>query len=97
MARARPSGEKYGESGMGGGERLKLPKMPSPVFTGMRSFIRRNGRSAGGGETFATLNSVGDGMEADYHATLLEQERAGSRKTSSHGPSSHTQSSSGRS
>lgn len=94
LARARPSGEKPSSTSTKGGSALKLPKLPSPVFTGMRSFIRRNNRTEGGGDRFATLNSAGDDTEADYHAALLEQERASSRKSSSHGQSPHNQSSS---
>lgn len=82
LARARPTGEKSSTNSTEGGSVLKMPKMPSPIFTGMRSFIRRNNRTEGGGETFATLNSVGDGVEADYHAALIEQERGSSRKAS---------------
>ncbi|KAI1413326.1 hypothetical protein F5Y13DRAFT_189235 [Hypoxylon sp. FL1857] len=63
---------------------LKLPKIPSPIFTGMRTFIRRNHRTGVSANTFATLDSVVDESEADYHAALKVQTRAASDGTSSH-------------
>ncbi|KAK3984616.1 hypothetical protein QBC44DRAFT_353531 [Cladorrhinum sp. PSN332] len=81
-AGARSSGKKW----------LKLPKMPSPVFTGVRSFISRNGRTTrrGGGEsemrtdvsgkTFVTMESTISASEADYHAQLVLREFESSSK-----------------
>lgn len=82
LARAQPE-----EKSTSNGHRsiLKLPKLPSPVFTGMRTFIRRNNRTDAGGDTFATLDSVFDGSEGDYHAALESQTHTHNGKTSSHG------------
>ena len=66
---------------------LKLPKIPSPTFTGVRSFIRRNNRTDVSAATFATLDSVFDVSEADYHAALKTHTRAASADTSSRGQS----------
>jgi hypothetical protein len=66
---------------------LKLPKMPSPNFTGVRSFIRGNNRTDASAATFATLDSVFDGSEGDYHAALITQTRAANGNTSSHSQS----------
>jgi len=53
---------------------LRLPTMPSPIFTGIRTFIRGSQRSAVGTTkttaTFDTLDSTIDGPEPDYHALL---------------------------
>jgi hypothetical protein len=63
---------------------LKLPKMPSPIFTGMRTFIRGNGRSEmKSTATFRSLESEIDTIETDYHAAL-KQDRAESSKAPSH-------------
>ncbi|KAI0010257.1 hypothetical protein F4779DRAFT_578733 [Xylariaceae sp. FL0662B] len=64
---------------------LKLPKMPSPIFTGVRTFIRRNHRTDVNAATFATIDSVIDDSEADYHAALKTQSRADNGITSLHG------------
>ncbi|KAK6219462.1 hypothetical protein LQW54_002194 [Pestalotiopsis sp. IQ-011] len=64
---------------------IKLPKLPSPIFTGVRSFIRRNNRTDAGTTTFATLDSVIDGSEADYHATLKTNAHSRSGDHSLHG------------
>ncbi|KAI1370050.1 hypothetical protein F4677DRAFT_459337 [Hypoxylon crocopeplum] len=52
---------------------FKLPKIPSPIFTGVRTFIRKNNRTNASDATFATLDSRIDESEADYHATLKTQ------------------------
>lgn len=52
---------------------LKLPKLPSPVFTGMRTFVRRNNRTDVSAATFASLGSVVDAPDADYHTALKVQ------------------------
>ncbi|ETS87116.1 hypothetical protein PFICI_00944 [Pestalotiopsis fici W106-1] len=52
---------------------IKFPKLPSPIFTGIRSFIRRNNRTDLGVTTLATLDSVNDGSETDYHAALKKK------------------------
>lgn len=57
---------------------FQLPKIPSPIFTGVRTFIRRNNRTDVGASTFATLDSV-DEFGADYHAALkMQTQDAGS-------------------
>ncbi|KAI0122341.1 hypothetical protein F4814DRAFT_206854 [Daldinia grandis] len=62
----------------------KLPGIPSPIFTGLRTFIRRNNRTEVSAATFATLDSVGDASEADYHAALKMQHRADSGNSLPH-------------
>ncbi|KAI8947304.1 hypothetical protein F4801DRAFT_517390 [Xylaria longipes] len=63
----------------------KLPKVPSPIFTGVRSFIRRNNRTDVSASTWASLNSVFSDSEADYHATLkLHTQATGSNTSSCH-------------
>jgi len=84
LARARP-GEK--PTSTQSSSVLKLPKMPSPIFTGVRTFIRRNNRTDASAATFDTLDSVIDGSEADYHAALVTQTRAANSNTSSHSQS----------
>lgn len=85
MARARPDEEPaFTETR----SILKLPKFPSPIFTGVATFIRRNNRTNVSAATFVTLDSVFDGSEADYHATLKTQTQAAGSKPSSHGQSS---------
>lgn len=54
---------------------LKLPKLPSPVFTGMRTFIRRNNRTDVSAATLSSLDSVADVPDPDYHAALKVQAR----------------------
>jgi hypothetical protein len=46
---------------------LKLPKLPAPTFTGVRTFIRRNNRT---GMSAATFDSELDPSEVEYHAAL---------------------------
>lgn len=69
------------------GPLLQLPKIPSPVFTGVRTFIRGNNRTYASAATFVTLESVSDGTEADYHAALKTQTGAASGNTPSKGQS----------
>lgn len=70
LARAQPD-EK--PTTTGSRPTLKMPKLPSPVFTGMRTFIRRNNHTNVSAATFATLTSVADVPETDYHAALKVQ------------------------
>ncbi|KAI0867978.1 hypothetical protein GGS24DRAFT_507256 [Hypoxylon argillaceum] len=66
---------------------LQLPKLPSPIFTGVRSFIHRNNRTEVSAATWTSLDSVIDESEGDYHATLKPRTQAISNNTSSHGNS----------
>ncbi|KAI1456429.1 hypothetical protein F4805DRAFT_458853 [Annulohypoxylon moriforme] len=64
----------------------QLPKIPSPIFTGLRTFIRKHNRTDANNPsvaTFVTLDSVTDGLETDYHATLAKQAQASSGDASS--------------
>lgn len=82
LARAQPD-EKPGS--MQSGPVLKLPTLLSPIFTGVRSFVRVNNRSRT--ETNATMarsatvDSVIDGDEVDYHATLMIRMQAALAKS----------------
>jgi hypothetical protein len=49
---------------------LKLPKLPAPTFTGMRTFIHQNNRSEMGSAQFNTLHSEHDSIEIDYHNSI---------------------------
>jgi hypothetical protein len=62
---------------------LKLPKMPSPIFTGVRTFIRKNNRTNASVGTVNTVESEIDTWEVDYHAALKGQNRPASSKNSS--------------
>jgi hypothetical protein len=77
LARAQPDEI---PASMQNGPVLKLPKLPSPVFTGVRSFIRGNNRTRtetdASAATSVTIDSVIDGDEVDYHAALKTQMRA---------------------
>jgi hypothetical protein len=64
---------------------LKLPKVPSPIFTGMRSFIRGNNQTNVSAASPVSLPSVTDGSEADYHEALKTQSHAASGNSSSYG------------
>lgn len=86
LARAQP-GEKPSSSN-DSGPLLKLPTMPSPIFTGVRTFIRKNNRTQAGGTTVATLDSVFDASEADYHAAVRAQKYGASETASSRAQSS---------
>ncbi|KAI0972793.1 hypothetical protein F4678DRAFT_52285 [Xylaria arbuscula] len=57
---------------------LRLPKVPSPILTGLRTFIRRNNRNAASLPTFASLDSVCDD---DYHVAIREQTQSASSHT----------------
>jgi hypothetical protein len=46
---------------------LKLPKLPAPTFTGVRTFIRQNNRSEMKTSQFDTLQSDHDSLEVSYH------------------------------
>lgn len=86
LARAQP-GEKP-ISFTDTGPLLKLPKLPSPTFTGVRTFIRKNHHAEVGGATFATLDSVVDASEADYHVAVWAQTHGTSERASSQAQSS---------
>ncbi|KAI1479583.1 hypothetical protein F4774DRAFT_381429 [Daldinia eschscholtzii] len=60
---------------------LRLPKMPPPLFTGLRTFIRRNNRTDASAATFTTLDSIGDVSEGDYHAALQAHSKTGNSST----------------
>ncbi|KAH8723974.1 hypothetical protein GQ44DRAFT_709438 [Phaeosphaeriaceae sp. PMI808] len=64
--------------------KVKLPKLPAPTLTGIRTFIHRNNRTEMSSVSFATLHSDLDPSEADYHAALKDS-RAASRRTDSRG------------
>lgn len=68
---------------------LKLPKLPSPTFTGVRTFIRKNQLTEMGEVTCATLNSVVDGSEGDYHVVVWAQTHGTSERASSQAKSSN--------
>ncbi|KAI1123653.1 hypothetical protein F5Y10DRAFT_285829 [Nemania abortiva] len=55
----------------------KLPQVPSPVLTGIRTFIHRNNRNEASVATFATLGSVCDdsSIDLDYHIAIRAQAR----------------------
>ncbi|KAK3372169.1 hypothetical protein B0H63DRAFT_527027 [Podospora didyma] len=94
LARARPENgdaeKQHSSSTFNSSSGMKgLPKIPSPIFTGLRTFIRRNNRSQTENttvHTFATqdstLYSVFDANEADYHAVLESQKRAAAASSS---------------
>jgi len=63
---------------------LKLPEMPSPIFTGMRTFIRRNNRQDVSAATFVSLDSAIDNYETHYHSVFEIQKRAASNSIHSH-------------
>ncbi|KAI0503055.1 hypothetical protein F5B22DRAFT_652456 [Xylaria bambusicola] len=48
---------------------FKLPKVPSPILTGLRSFIHKNNQNGAHLPTNATIDSAFD----DYHITLQKQ------------------------
>jgi hypothetical protein len=81
LARAQPDEKPTIQEG-GRSSHLKLPKIPSPVFTGLRSFIRRNNRTEAGTATFATLNSSVGGSDAEYHAFIGTETRITTGNTS---------------
>lgn len=89
LARAQP-GEKPTSSPTETRPILKLPKLPSPVFTGMRTFVRNNNRTDVSADTVVTLESVYDGSETDYHAALKTQVQAASGNISTYGHSSRS-------
>lgn len=84
LARAQPD-EKPTHTGSRPSFTLKLPKLPSPVFTGVRTFIRRNNQTDLSDATVATLDTMFDGAEADYHAGLKSQIRVAMGDASSPG------------
>ncbi|KAI1111583.1 hypothetical protein F5Y14DRAFT_464380 [Nemania sp. NC0429] len=60
---------------------LKLPQVPSPIFTGIRSFIRNNNRNGESFATSATVSSRGDDYSADYHIAIKAQTPSASGTT----------------
>ncbi|KAK7740482.1 hypothetical protein SLS53_005325 [Cytospora paraplurivora] len=87
LARAQPD-EKPTDTGSRPSFTLKLPKLPSPIFTGMRTFIQGNNQTDMSGATVATVDSEFDGAEADYHTALKSQTRVAMVNVSSPGQSS---------
>lgn len=85
LARAQPEGKPTPRQDVASVP--KLPKIPSPIFTGLRSFIRNNNRTNATAATFVSLNSVIDDGDTDYHAALKAQGLASSRDGSSRGQS----------
>lgn len=71
---------------------LQLPVLPSPIFTGVRTFIRKNNVNQVDETTFTALESVVDGSEADYHAAVWAHTppSGSSAKASSRGHSSRS-------
>lgn len=69
--------------------KMKLPTIPSPMFTGIRSFIWRNNKTTTQTDksisTFKTLDSEINNFEVDYHDKLKGQNRAAGDKTLSYG------------
>ncbi|KAI1087417.1 hypothetical protein F5B19DRAFT_486729 [Rostrohypoxylon terebratum] len=55
---------------------FKLPQVPPPVFTSIRTYIRRQNGTDGGAEELPTTNSMLDDSEIDYHAALKASTRA---------------------
>jgi hypothetical protein len=55
---------------------LKLPKLPAPTFTGIRTFIHQNHRSDLGSAQFDTLRSDHDSMEVTYHQAIKDNQGA---------------------
>ncbi|KAI1384154.1 uncharacterized protein F4822DRAFT_62673 [Hypoxylon trugodes] len=82
LARAQPE-EKPASAP--GNSNFRLPKIPSPVFTGVRTFIRKNNRTNASAATFATLDSGIDESETDYHGALKTQAQVAGSNNSSHG------------
>lgn len=64
---------------------FNLPKLPSPIFTGMRTFVRRNNRTDASAATFASEDSVFDGSDTGYHAILKAHTQASHGNASSRG------------
>ncbi|KAI0443656.1 hypothetical protein F4803DRAFT_514349 [Xylaria telfairii] len=52
---------------------LKLPKVPSPILTAQRTFIRKDSRNGASLPTFATLDSACDDPSEDYHVGIRVQ------------------------
>ncbi|KAJ8126909.1 hypothetical protein O1611_g6729 [Lasiodiplodia mahajangana] len=59
----------------------KLPKVPSPILTGLRTFIRKNNRNGTSLPSFATTDSADDGSSEDYHVAIREQIQPASSRT----------------
>jgi hypothetical protein len=49
---------------------LRLSKIPTPTFTGIRTFIHKNNRSNMESAQFDSLHSNHDSVEVDYHDTI---------------------------
>jgi len=76
LARAEP-GEKPRPAQSTQRFSIRLPSIPSPVFTGIRSFIRKSNRTNGGATTLRSqdtevdsLDTEVDSLDADYHAFM---------------------------
>jgi hypothetical protein len=55
---------------------LKLPKLPVPTFTGMRTFIHQNNRSEMGSVQLDTWHSEHNCVELNYHNTMKGNQAA---------------------
>ncbi|KAF2155458.1 hypothetical protein K461DRAFT_266730 [Myriangium duriaei CBS 260.36] len=78
LAEAQP--DKEVTSSTDAGLLLKLPKLPSPTFTGIRTFINKSNGTGVKPVTHDTLSSPIDDFEMDYHAGLKQQASAGRLK-----------------
>lgn len=59
---------------------LRLPRMPRPVLTGLRSFIHRNNRTTATTQGFDSLHSEISATTEDYHTALKMQNHSSSSK-----------------
>ncbi|KAF2112886.1 hypothetical protein BDV96DRAFT_579311 [Lophiotrema nucula] len=89
LARAKPDEKPSSNPSAPSTSIFRLPKIPSPVFTGMRSFIRKNNRTEMSSASFGTLHSDVDAVDVDYHAALRTEKHSASGGTSSQGGSSN--------
>lgn len=71
LARAQPDEKPVSFTDTG--PLLKLPKLPSPTFTGVRTLIRNKHHAEVGEASFATLDSVVGASETDYHVAVWAQ------------------------
>lgn len=58
--------KKHNDSGWEGLEHDRLPEIPSPMFTGIRTFIRRNNRHPGSTTAAATTTMMQSGLNPSY-------------------------------
>lgn len=64
---------------------LQLPTLPSPIFTGVRTWISKHNGTQVGESTFTALESVVDNSKVDSHAAVWARTRGTSAKVSSLG------------